>query len=309
MKSKILDHSYLLPSVSSWSRKMSKLSDESAILIVDPLPLRNLALVSVLDRLSPSRKFRVVSLVPNDAEKWIHSDGMYSMIIYNVGGASVDDHKHLKRIKALQARLAEVPLVIFSDNNSRSEVLAALNAGAQGFLYAGTDVHLAQQALSFILEGGSYFSAARARRGRPARAPPAIINDTRAEAARSADDAGASEDPVAAKATNIDLTKQQKAVLECLRRGDSNKTIARQLGIREATVKVHVQRIMRKLGVVNRTQAAIACASRAGVDERPDEGGVRGKMELSSGDGQFGGRFAEPGTSPNPFVRLRRLVS
>jgi DNA-binding NarL/FixJ family response regulator len=259
---------------------MSRSTDKSksTVLTVDSLPLRNLGLVSILERLSSTRKFRVVSLMPDDAEKWIDNDGKCSMITYNVGCASVADHKHSKRIKTLRARAAEVPLVIFSDSNSRKEVLSALNVGAQGFLYAGTDVRLAQKALSFILEGGSYFPV-QARLGRPPRRSPVIINDSRAEAAPSADAARADEDPVVAPSVNIDLSGRQKAVLECLVRGDSNKGIARQLGIREATVKVHVQRIMRKLGVVNRTQVVIACRG------RPDENSVRGKMELSRSDG------------------------
>jgi DNA-binding NarL/FixJ family response regulator len=59
------------------------------------------------------------------------------------------------------------------------------------------------------------------------------------------------------------LTVRQKAVLELLRRGDSNKIIARQLGMREGTVKVHVRQIMRKFGVTNRTQVAVVCADAA----------------------------------------------
>ena len=249
---------------------MSKSSDKSTVLIVDPLPLRNLGLVSALGRLFPSRKFRVVSLVPDDAERWIHSDGKCSMIIYNVGGESVADHRHLTRINTMQARAAEVPLVIFSDNNSRKEVVSALNAGVRGFLYAGTDVHLARQALSFILERGSYFPAVQARRGRSPPPSQVIINNSRTEAAPSADPAGAGEDPVAAPSVNIDLSERQKAVLERVGHGNSNKAIARRLGIREATVKVHVQRIMRKLGVVNRTQVAIACAGLRNVGGPPD---------------------------------------
>ena len=44
-------------------------------------------------------KFRLASLTPDDAERWIDADANCSMIIYNVGGASVADHKHLKWIK------------------------------------------------------------------------------------------------------------------------------------------------------------------------------------------------------------------
>jgi hypothetical protein len=44
-------------------------------------------------------KFRLASRAPDDAERWIGADAHCSMIIYNVGGASVADHKHLKWIK------------------------------------------------------------------------------------------------------------------------------------------------------------------------------------------------------------------
>jgi len=53
------------------------------------------------------------------------------------------------------------------------------------------------------------------------------------------------------------LSKKEKLVVELLRQGFSNKLIARQLNISEATVKVHVKNILRKLRVGNRTQAAI----------------------------------------------------
>ena len=53
------------------------------------------------------------------------------------------------------------------------------------------------------------------------------------------------------------LTCRQADVLRLLRRGQSNKYIARELCMRESTVKVHVRQIMRKLGASNRTQAAL----------------------------------------------------
>lgn len=54
------------------------------------------------------------------------------------------------------------------------------------------------------------------------------------------------------------LTPTQMEVLRCVRCGLLNKQIAWQLGIAEATVKVHMTAVMRKLNVRNRTQAAIA---------------------------------------------------
>ena len=53
------------------------------------------------------------------------------------------------------------------------------------------------------------------------------------------------------------LSTRQQSILRCLIQGDSNKSIARKLAISEATAKVHVKSILRKIRVHNRTQAAI----------------------------------------------------
>ena len=53
------------------------------------------------------------------------------------------------------------------------------------------------------------------------------------------------------------LTAREKGVLRCITQGASNKMIAREIDICEGTVKVHVKAILRKIGVSNRTQAAI----------------------------------------------------
>ncbi|MDE2570874.1 MAG: response regulator transcription factor [Sphingomonadales bacterium] len=65
---------------------------------------------------------------------------------------------------------------------------------------------------------------------------------------------------------NANLSPRERDVLCCLMAGYPNKTIARQLDVCEATVKVHVKAILRKLKVSNRTQAAI-WASSNGMDQ------------------------------------------
>ena len=62
------------------------------------------------------------------------------------------------------------------------------------------------------------------------------------------------------------LTPTQLQVLRCVRSGLLNKQIAHELGIAEATVKVHMTALMRKLNVRNRTQAAIAAGQFQLVD-------------------------------------------
>jgi two-component system nitrate/nitrite response regulator NarL len=58
------------------------------------------------------------------------------------------------------------------------------------------------------------------------------------------------------------VSERETEILRCLIDGDPNKVISRRLGIAEATVKVHIKAILRKLSVQNRTQAAIWAARR-----------------------------------------------
>src|SRR5260370_750739 len=65
------------------------------------------------------------------------------------------------------------------------------------------------------------------------------------------------------------LSAREKLILRCLIEGDSNKCIARKINITEATVKVHVKAILRKIRVQNRTQAAIWGMNNNGTLKRP----------------------------------------
>jgi two-component system, NarL family, nitrate/nitrite response regulator NarL len=56
---------------------------------------------------------------------------------------------------------------------------------------------------------------------------------------------------------SLNLSSRERSILSCLASGLSNKSIARQLNLTEATVKAHVKSIMRKTNAENRTQAAI----------------------------------------------------
>src|SRR6476619_8470323 len=82
----------------------------------------------------------------------------------------------------------------------------------------------------------------------------------------------ATEDTVAPQ-----LSPREKSILRCLIAGDSNKGIARKIDIAEATVKVHVKGILRKIRVQNRTQAAIwamnhGALARAALRNAPHSG-------------------------------------
>lgn len=73
-------------------------------------------------------------------------------------------------------------------------------------------------------------------------------------------------------ATNgANLTTREVDILRCLAEGEANKVISRRLSIADATVKVHIKAILRKLRVSNRTQAAIWAVGRGLAGEAPPQ--------------------------------------
>ena len=77
------------------------------------------------------------------------------------------------------------------------------------------------------------------------------------------------------------LSARQQSILRCLIQGDSNKTIARKMAIAEATVKVHVKAILRKIRVHNRTQAAIwAMSTGPFISAKDDASPALGKLPV-----------------------------
>jgi DNA-binding NarL/FixJ family response regulator len=152
--------------------------NEPVVLIIDALPLRSLGFISTLNRLNhlvDPTKAPVTLHIPDKAGPWIDAHANCEMLIYISGGACNADCDNLERIKALRALAPDVPLMILSDSESREEIISTLNVGAQGFLCVGANAELVLQALSFVLNGGSYFpSAMRPKHTYRAQRHPAI---------------------------------------------------------------------------------------------------------------------------------------
>jgi two-component system, NarL family, nitrate/nitrite response regulator NarL len=75
--------------------------------------------------------------------------------------------------------------------------------------------------------------------------------------ARSGQGSSAARSPIGASTLPVPLSSREAEILEHLGMGAPNKVIARELSIAEATIKVHVKALMRKINVSNRTQAAV----------------------------------------------------
>ena len=81
------------------------------------------------------------------------------MLIFSIGGESIAERENLQQLKGLRALAPNVPLVIMSDRENAQDIATALSTEAQGFIESGITSALAYQALSFILNGGTYFPA------------------------------------------------------------------------------------------------------------------------------------------------------
>lgn len=147
-------------------------------------------------------------------------------------------------LKKFIETLPRVPVVIVSGSRQRSTIRSAIEAGARGYVLKSSNGEILKHVLPLVLSGELYVPA-------QAVATEESAADTGFEA--SPLDEGGDFNP-----DFKSLTPRETQVLKLLTLGYSNKEIARSLGMLEGTVKVHVKSIMKKLGVNNRTQAAIA---------------------------------------------------
>ncbi len=136
----------------------------------------------------------------------------------------------LKRLQG-QTRARVIVLTSFGDDD---KLFAALRAGAAGYLLKD-------------VEPAELVRAIRAAHGGNAPLSPAIATRVVEEIAQGG----------GAPAEVDDLTPRERDVLILIARGRSNKVIALELGVAEKTVKTHVSHIFGKLGLTDRTQAAL----------------------------------------------------
>ncbi|WP_150240911.1 response regulator [Nocardiopsis quinghaiensis] len=145
---------------------------------------------------------------------------------------------------SLLTALPEPPRVVLLTTFDLDEyVHGALRAGAVGFLLKDTPPRDLISAVRTVHEGNAMLSPSVTKRMLERFASPAL-----ADSAAGRDEAG--------HRLSV-LSERERSVLVAVARGMSNAEAGRELGMREATVKAHVSRILSKLGMSNRVQAAI----------------------------------------------------
>ncbi len=131
-----------------------------------------------------------------------------------------------------------VPVVVLSGSESRLSVQAVLDVGALGYIPKSSSSQVMLSAIRLVLSGGVYL-------------PPLLLNQEILLA-----------DAVTDVLPPCSLTERQMDVLRLLAAGKPNKLIARELGLGEGTIKVHLAGIFRAFGVNNRTEAVMAAQRR-----------------------------------------------
>ncbi|MCA9230048.1 MAG: response regulator transcription factor [Planctomycetales bacterium] len=134
----------------------------------------------------------------------------------------------------IRAELPNVPVLMFSAYENPTYVARSVALGAAGYLVKSASKELLLSAIRQAAAGESIWTREELRRVTGALSTPRVAIDL-----------------------EVPLTKRESEVLKQLALGLSNKEIATSLSISYETVKEHVQHILRKVGVSDRTQAAV----------------------------------------------------
>ncbi|MER9962719.1 response regulator transcription factor [Mesorhizobium sp. M0045] len=163
-------------------------------------------------------------------------------------------------------------VVALADHCRPNDIVSALRAGADAYLtkVAAHDAFI--KALELVMLGQTVLPAETST----------FIQDIRHglkyNSVNEVTNLAVSEDKAEREPSMLSI--REECIIRCLIGGDSNKTIARKINIAEATVKVHVKAILRKIRVGNRTQAAVWAMNHGMLSSAPGNG--------SSGDRKDG---------------------
>ena len=184
------------------------------------------------------REFSVVAVASAD-EIATHPDfdGQECSILYNSYSLHVEDPEFLHSLSAMQRMAPDARITLLSDLESRENIVAALQLGVRGYLLTSLSLRITSEVIRLVHAGGTFVPAS-ALLAASRLTPPERIS--------------ASPTPELQG-----FTRRQVEVLNLLRQGKQNKTIAFELNMSESTVKIHLHHIMKKLQATNRMQVVL----------------------------------------------------
>jgi DNA-binding NarL/FixJ family response regulator len=197
----------------------------------------------------------------------------------------------LEQIELFRSRHPDGRIAIVADHYRLNELTSAFRAGASGYFVNIITCDRFVKSVELVMLGETIF-------------PPAFLSfildcDAPGSVDAATNDRNGEPILVATEdATAPLLSPREKLILRCIIDGDSNKCIARKIDIAEATVKVHVKAILRKIRVQNRTQAAIWGINN-GSHIQSENGGCPPSISDTSKR-----RFADPGKAISEIKQI-----
>ena len=173
----------------------------------------------------------------------MESDGLPDVVVMDLQMAPIDGIESTRQIRARYNDIEVVALTSFAEEE---RVHAALEAGASGYMLKDSDADDVAAAVRAAHRGELRLEPTIARR---------LMASLREERA---------DDPTA------ELTARELQVLRLVAAGKPNKEIATELLISERTARTHVSRILRKLRLSSRTQAALWAVREGLVEVEPE---------------------------------------
>jgi two-component system nitrate/nitrite response regulator NarL len=162
-------------------------------------------------------------------------------------------------VRELKSQHANARVVILADGFDLDEMKLSIQSGADGYCLATTGCEALIKYLDLVMLGEVVFPSSALL---AALLPSDEVVTPHKEAAPITMALPPAERLVDAKDSVIrTLSSREAEILQCLMEGAPNKVIARKLEVAEATVKVHIKAILRKIRVANRTQAAMWAVS------------------------------------------------
>lgn len=167
----------------------------------------------------------------DEALEKIANEGSFDIVLLDLDMPGMNG---LQGIEKAIAANKDGAVVLFSGQARQEAVFRALEMGARGYVPKTLTAKSMTNALKFIASGEVFV--------------PSVVASSMAQGQRSR--------------RPSTLTAKEMDVLRGICRGDANKDIARDLGLTEITVKMHVRSICAKLNVSNRTQIAMTAVAR-----------------------------------------------
>lgn len=197
---------------------------------------------------------RDIACLPAAADLTGEQNALCRLIIFTVGPRNINELLALLRLrKSLPQPLA--PFMIFVEEGPLRHDICNAENGCQGVICTETPVDIAIAAVQLVLAGGSYFPQQR-----PITAAFPMLDAANRDVTQSVHFGEPLNNDTSRFSIDNDdrgLTPRERQVLSEICNGHSNKVIARNLSITENTAKMHVRRILVKLEVKNRTEAAV----------------------------------------------------